>query len=1497
MRVKVTLRRPDTTHDDVVITADAGATIGEVASTVARVDPAGARVAASGAPGGTDGRPRTLEARLPGQDRPMRLPADAALGEAWIGSGAEVAVVDLDRPGFDYPGARDVRASLGFADGSSIDLPEGSWVLGRAADCDVVLSDPLVSKRHLRLDVSDVVDVVDLGSANGVLVDGDHVQRLRVEGSQRVVVGDTTMTIERRQPRTLTGVAPKAGPVPFTRSPRVEARYKGKEFESPEVPTETEPRDFPWLAMLAPMLMGGFMLAMGRGAIGIMFIALSPIMLVGNYVTRGRQERRRRERDIARFEERLDGLRDALAAEEETERSVRLREAPATPHVFAEAMRHGPMLWTRRPEHWSFLNVRFGIGTMPSRNTVKEAPKGALLKEYQERLDAVVDRYENVAGVPVVENLYDAGALGFAGPPARVAGSLNAALMQLTGLHSPSELVVTAVVSPVWTRSLQWLTWIPHTSSPQSPVEGHHLADSASGAARLVAELEELVTTRLKARRGAQRRGAIDDGEAALERGADVGEKTVEAGTKSPVPAVVVVISDDIDVERARLVQLAENGPDAGVFPLWISADAAAMPAACRTFVDLGEDGPRVGMVRLGRWVDDVELEEVDPTTALEYGRRLAPVFDAGAIVEDSSDLPRSVTLPGLLGHDLFEDPGAVVERWRQNLSMYDRTQAVPRKRAGSLRAIVGSAGLDPQHLDLRTQGPHALVGGTTGAGKSEFLQAWVLAMAAEYSPDRVTFLFVDYKGGSAFADCVQLPHCVGLVTDLSQHLVLRALTSLRAELHHREHLFNRKKVKDLLELEKRGDPETPPALVIVIDEFAALVGDVPEFVDGVVDVAQRGRSLGIHLIMATQRPAGVIKDNLRANTNLRVALRMADESDSSDVVDIKDAAHIDPAIPGRGVVKTGPGRLQAFQSGYAGAWSTREPERAAIEVAGLHFGREERWDEPVDPSAGVDDDVDLGPNDQQRLVAQITAAFGAARLPLPRRPWLDSMADAYDLTRLHQRTDTELLIGVADIPEQQAQRPVYFEPDSDGHLGVYGTGGAGKSTALRTIAAAAGITPRGGPVHVYGLDFAAGALRMLSSLPHVGGIAKGDDVERVVAVLRMLRGELQRRGEEFAAVSASSITEYRQLTGRADVPRILLLVDGFPGFRDDFEVGAGRAEWFDVFRDILNDGRALGMHAVFTADRSGAVPTYVRSMVQRNLLLRMTDDGYLAFNAPRDVITTDSPNGRALLDGLEVQVAVIGGTTSVSAQAAATERLGRSMLEAGVRPAPQVRVLPTEYGADELPPRVDGQPVLGLDGITLGPVGFEPAGTMVVAGPPGSGRSNALVAIARSVLRANPDARLYLFAQGRSAIADKLPWKEVVTGVENVKALATNLLDAVRDDDVEPGIVVVIEGINEYLQSPADKPIQDLTKAVRGSDHLLVAEAETAGWGATWPLLGEVKNGRRGLLLQPENLDGDTILKTSLPRAAKGEFPVGRGAWIARGKHTRVQLPLVLDD
>ncbi|HEY0261360.1 MAG TPA: FtsK/SpoIIIE domain-containing protein [Lacisediminihabitans sp.] len=1197
---------------------------------------------------------------------------------------------------------------------------------------------------------------------------------------------------------------------------------------------------------------------------------------------------------IGRFDVHLSSLTAQLEEERVRELELRINESPSTAEAYDEAVRRGPMLWTRRPEHWSFLNVRLGIGTMTSRTVVATSPKGEMLPEFQARLDAVVEENRHIDGVPIIDNLFDSGALGIAGSPAAATGSLNSILVQITALHSPAELVVAALVSPRWSHELEWLKWMPHTSSPHSPIEVTHLADSAASGAQLLSAIEGLVADRLGGKE-AQRRGALDLEGAALERGADVGASGSTSGTPSPVPAIVLVISDDVPVDRARLVQLAEQAADAGVYPIWVAPDVPALPAVCRTYLRLDDDAElaTVGLVRLGETITNVQTEQVDSVRALEFAKRLAPVIDAGALVADSSDLPRSVSMITLLGHELIDTSDAVIDRWRQNASIHDRRPGVPivQKRAGKLRAIIGSAGVDPIHLDLRTQGPHALVGGTTGAGKSEFLQAWVLGMAAEYSPDRVTFLFVDYKGGSAFADCVSLPHTVGLVTDLSPHLVRRALTSLRAELHYREHLLNRKKAKDLLELEKRGDPDSPPALVLVIDEFAALVGDVPEFVDGVVDIAQRGRSLGIHLIMATQRPAGVIKDNLRANTNLRIALRMADESDSQDVVGVKDAAHFDPAIPGRGVAKTGPGRLALFQSGYAGGWTGREPERADIEVAELRFGGENRWEDVR--STEVDETRDLGPTDQQRLVSSIVRAAGEAKIPAPRRPWLDELAGLYDLGKLPQRTDSELLLGVADIPERQQQLPVYFQPDVDGHLSIFGTGGSGKSAVLRTLAAAAAITPRGGPVLVYGLDFGSGSLRMLEALPHVGSIIAGDDSERIVRLFRMLQAELEDRGPRFAAANASNIVEYRTLAGRPTEPRILLLIDGFPNFRNDFEIPAGRSIWYDVFKDILGDGRQLGIHVALTADRAGAVPASIGSSIQRKVVLRLADDGYGMLDVPSDILGSKSPAGRAIVDGFETQVAILGGSASVSDQATATKALAEAMERAGVVRAPSIGSLPKEYGIADLPTEVGGVPVLGIGDTDLGPLGFDPEGTLLLAGPPASGRSTAMLGLAQSIARFDPAARLYYLGNSRSRLAEAVSWEDRATTTDAVAMLAKDLAAAIADEDTEGRIVVFIESIGDFLQTPADSAIVELARAAKRSTHLVIAEAEMSAWGSSWPLMGEFKNARRGFLLQPESVEGDILLKTQLPRLIRSEFPPGRGMYIAKGRFARVQLPL----
>lgn len=1487
MRLALTLVH---THgsEDIVVTADASATVGMLA----------AEIAQRAAPESDGSTAVTLEAVHPGQEHAVVLPQDARLGESWLGSGATVRVIPAGRfVEAAMAGPSVVTLTVTAPNGQSRRLPlaRGSYLLGRAPSCDVPLEDPLVSQRHARLDVGETVTVVDLGSANGIETEGGLVSRLHVSTTAELWLGDTALTlaVDAAGP-----TSSAAGPVAHNRSPRVEPRYLGRTFTIPEVPQEREPQPFPLLAMMTPVLLGSAMFLITKNPLSLLFIAMTPLMLLGNTITSRRREKKRQARAIAVFEERLAGLDAILATEHERETVVRRGEAPTTAEVIVAAREREELLWTRRPEHWSFGQVRLGRGTMASRNTV-ELPEGSLfLPEFLSRAEDLVERTRTVADVPLIDNLHDAGALGVSGTPIAVAGVLNSILIQLTALHSPAELVVAALAAPHRTDALDWLRWIPHTSSPQSPLPVRHLVDAAASAANLVSALEELVSERLAEVRP-EDRGALSRQRAALERGGEVGESSSAEPAHAPLPIVVVVIADDGLVDRSRLVQLSERAADAGVYPIWVSDTRAALPAVCRSFVDVAEDGAHgvVGLVRLGESITDAVVESVDAAAARDYARRLAPVLDAGAAIEDASDLPRSVSMVTLLGPELFEQAPAVVDRWQQNFSLHarGRVAAPGARRAGRLRAIVGSAGADALHLDLRAQGPHALVGGTTGSGKSEFLQAWVLGMAAEYSPDRVTFLFVDYKGGSAFAECVALPHCVGLVTDLSPHLVRRALTSLRAELHHREHLLNRKKAKDLIELEKRGDPDSPPALVLVIDEFAALASEVPEFVDGVVDIAQRGRSLGIHLIMATQRPAGVIKDNLRANTNMRIALRMADESDSNDVVGTVEAAHFDPTLPGRALAKTGPGRLHPFQSAYAGGWTSAEPERPNLAIASESFGALTPW---VREESVVSEDRDLGPTDQQRLVRTIVRASAEAGVPEPRRPWLDELAPVYDVSRLRQRSDAQLLLGVSDLPESQQQRPVYFAPDTDGHLAIYGTGGSGKSTLLRTLATAAGITPRGGPVHVYALDFGAGSLRMIEDLPHVGSVISGDDSERTIRLLRMLRQEMEARAPRFAEARASSITEYRSLTGRPEEPRILLLIDGFASFRQEYEIPAGRSAWYGVFQDIISDGRQLGIHVAFTADRTGSVPSAIAASVQRRVVLRLADDtAYAMLDVPTDILSANSVPGRAIVDGEETQIAVLGGSAELAQQSQATRELAEAMQRAGRGNAPEIRSLPTEYSAAELPARARGVLALGIGDEDLEAVGFEPQGTFLIAGPPSSGRSMAVRGVVDALRRFDPEMRLYYIGNSRSVLSRSTVFEDRATSIEEAAALASLLHAAITDPETEGRIALVVEQIGDFLQTPADNPIVDVIRAVKRSDHLIVAEAESSVWNSSWPLLGEFKNGRRGLLLQPETIDGDIVLKTALGRMARAEFPPGRGVLVGAGKYSRIQLPLVAED
>ena len=1004
-------------------------------------------------------------------------------------------------------------------------MRRGHSTIGRAVGVDVVLADALVSKRHARVEVDQGIELVDLNSANGLIVDGGLVQRVRVMPGQVITIGDDR------------GSNSRSSPAPTTRSIRCSSAAarscstgrlaskcatRASSTAHPVIPTEADPRLFPWPMIVAPMMLGLAMFFVTGNPYSLSIVAMSPLMMLGNFVGQRTQQGKKLRLEIDTFEEQIEELEETLARETAVERARRHAEAPAVATVYEQAMRLGPMLWTRRPEHWNFLALRLGVGRARSRNTVQQSNEQRGIARYARQVDTLRTRHEFIDDVPLIEMLPHSGAIGIAGPRHLAADVLRGLGVQLFGLHAPNEVITAAIVDPAWARELEWMKWLPHTTSPRSPFAELALADSQSAGTALLNGLEETILGRLSGT--PSRRGPLPETDTTMALGARVGEAVDRGGALDGDLALVLIASNDAPVDRPRLTQVIERGADAGIFTIFLAPTVESLPAACRTYIDATEglDRAKVGLVRAGEQFETVGIEGVSNQYAEVFAKRLAPVADSSSVAADSSDLPRSVSLLKLIGTDIAAQPATAIERWRQNNSILDRSRGPrPRlKRAGTLKAFIGQGSPDAMSLDLRTQGPHALVGGTTGSGKSEFLQAWVLGMAAEYSPDRVTFLFVDYKGGSAFADCVELPHCVGLVTDLSPHLVRRALTSLRAELHHREHLFNRKKAKDLLELEKRQDPETPPAARAGHRRVRGARGrgsrvrrrrrrhraarplarHPPDHGDAAAGRCHQGQPACQHepaRRAAHGRRLGFERRRRRPGGRAPSTLRS-------------------PAAGSRR-----PGPDASCRSSPATRAAGRAMRRMSRRCASPSSGSVRRW--CGSPTRSDDGDThDARPRSERPETHGREPRRGGvgprASPPLDGRGSTTSTSTV-DLRRLPLDGDGKIPLGVADIPERQAQVPMFFEPDTDGHLLVYGTSGAGKSAALRTIATAAGARPDLGGVEVYGLDFGTGSLRSIEALPHVGSIVPGDDAERIQRLLRTVRGMLDDRAKRFSAV------------------------------------------------------------------------------------------------------------------------------------------------------------------------------------------------------------------------------------------------------------------------------------------------------------------------------------------------------------------------------------------
>ncbi len=536
-------------------------------------------------------------------------------------------------------------------------------------------------------------------------------------------------------------------------------------------------------------------------------------------------------------------------------------------------------------------------------------------------------------------------------------------------------------------------------------------------------------------------------------------------GTGQSGDSLVVGVIDGIDQLRGR---------NAGGRSLLHSSAALLvlvdhedqLPANTHLVVRAQRDGGAVVRSRVADPADEARPHSVQMLgglsegAALDLARRLASLDDPDACRLDAG-LPSLVALSSIL--EMPEPtPASMATRWGQ-------------ARRHTLQVVLGADEHGPVEIDLVADGPHALIGGTTGSGKSELLRSLVCALAANYDPAAVNLVLIDYKGGSAFDVCADLPHVVGVVTDLDEGMAARALRCLRAELHYRESILRSVGAESMLA------PEANEAglarLVVVIDEFATLAADLPDFLDALIGIAQRGRSLGVHLVLATQRPSGSVRADIRANTSIRIALRVADVADSTDIIDAPDALHIDRRFPGRAIVRLGPGETIRLQGAIVTA-TTPEVGNVAVEAHPVL----ERESAPNDEPAWRDID---------RLVEAAVLAGGDHA---PRVPWPAPLCS--DIT-----LDDDGSCGRVDEPDDQRQVPLVLS-DPLVPVGLFGGDG------LALLAVLAGWFSACPSLQVQVIA-ATSHGEALASVPGVGTVAAVVDAVRVKRLLEVLNARV----------------------------------------------------------------------------------------------------------------------------------------------------------------------------------------------------------------------------------------------------------------------------------------------------------------------------------------------------------------------------------------------------
>ncbi|GAA1571624.1 FtsK/SpoIIIE domain-containing protein [Dactylosporangium maewongense] len=1367
------------------------------------------------------------------------LDADASLVDAGVRAGALLHVTLGTGPGAAAPATgqaagRRLRVVAGPDAGVVFALPgTGTVTIGRTADNDVQLTGTGISRRHAALRVGPGgVEVSDTGSSNGTTLDGARLTApARLVPGAVLRIGRDELVLDLLPADAPATDAPDAArPLPdgtlrVTRPHRFVPAAPVVTVDLPRRPDERRGGTAAvGIGAAGGLVLGVVAFLVWHNAMFLLFSGVSTVTLLATGVWtwwRGRSDSRREQQ---RFRTASDDRQAELTALLTEERQRLLEQSPDVAGTVLLAQHHDARLWQRRPTHDDFLRLRIGVADQPSQITVRDPSASPDAPPVQQPVQPQV---------PVLADLGTAGTVGIAGPRAQARALARWLLLQAVVQSGPADLSV-AVLTRAGdaaddtgaAASWDWVRWLPHARPDTGP-----LARVGVDTATLTHQVETLAAVVAARRRP-------------------------DAQPRRFGHNWLVVVDNLPEFDVPGLADVLAHGPDAGVFIVAVGQ----LPYRCPITVDF-TDAARVRLRRMHQPdLDGVVADQVSAVAAERAGRALAPLRDPET-QHAGGGMPAEVALLDLA------DTADLDARWR--------------RRPRQTRVAIGRTGDGPLNVDIAAHGPHLLVAGATGWGKSAFLQSLIGALALANRPDELGFVLVDFKGGAAFAAFADLPHTVGSISNLDGRQVMRALDSLAGELDRRQRYLAAAGVEKLELYQQRADagtlppgcPPRLPRLLVVIDEFAMLKEQLPaEILTRLVHVATVGRSLGLHLVIGTQTPRGVVPAEIRPNINLQVALHLPAEH-SLDVIGRPDAS----TLTGKGQAYLRRGEdtdLVLFQSAFLGGGTRRAPgERVRL----IRSPWPRLGYPPADAARSAARDVDV-------LVDAVRAAAPAAGVSGPERPWLDELSAALPLSSVPLSAPSGLVFGREDQPELRAQPAAVWDLHEGTNLLVAGRPRSGRSTFLRTVAAAA---LRTGEIHIYVMD-CGGTLGDLAALPHCGAVVDAGQLDRGARLLARLEALIRERE-------------------RGGGPRTLLLVDDWDTWLQTFgEVDHGTL--YDALVRIARKGPAVGVHVAVAG--SGALLTSGRFRAltesSRDLLaLPFAPGDHALLGIPATAVPGDQRPGQAIrLTGRHriVQVAVADpGVTAaavtirpwrvdelpdqISVASAAT--LPRDSSPSGI-PAgaggTSPSWVPAGVGGDDLH-------LLGVDLTAEGP-GFY------VTGERRSGRSTALLGIALDLL--SRGTQVVILAPVRTSPLHAL------SGVPGVAAILGVRQPSVRQAQLAlaaagtTGCVVLVDDAEHLLRGDAGAVLREFLLETDPAHLGMVVAAAVDDLAAPPPGSFAAEAGRSGagLLLGPRQPRAhlfNTVVK--IPQAYVTADPPGRGVLIRPRGMAPVQVPYATTD